>query len=360
MKNFLKNTIKFILLCLSILTTLWLLILLILYFSLSVSKIKNYTLNFFNQNTDIVLTIDDVSLKLFPNIELVYLNILGVDKVENKKIFKTDRLKINFSYLELLSGDLKIKVKLGKSSYFAKHEKLNFSNIAYTYATFLFLSKYKIDIDTLNIEEFSGSTIKLKVQAFIDPISQMGNTNSSIEFLGYNYFLKTKFKLSQLGIENFNFILTSKELINSKNLNLDGFVKRVDGVFVLNDLTLITGDAKLNFSYKKIALTEPFIFEFKTEEFSSGLIFTLFPDLNNYLENKASPFLIDGNVSITYTGFKFTSNILFTNPILGYKFKGIKASKLLVLFEKTEDTSKSDIEIYGERGNLLKRGYDGR
>jgi len=354
---FLKNTLRFILLSVFVLITLWLFILLLIYFSLNINKIKSYSKVFIEKNTNLELDFDTVALNFFPTINLSYSNISLKTKNKKDEVFKSANVKIVFNLYNFFLGKFLINVFIEDAYYFLTKHKIDFSNIPYTYASFLFFSKYNIHIKSLNLQSEGNNFLKIISDIHIDPLKQEAYSNSLIKYLNYNLNLNTKFLLSNKNIfESFIFTLNTIDLNNKYVFN--GIIKKELNNFIIDKFNILLNNENIKFKEYDLQINDDFKLFLKTENKLNKNLFTILNILEKYLIIEEDIFYkLSLILRLDTNNVYFNGEILFNNVKIQNKAKAMNIEKLLVIFNYIDNKLLVSMQGFNKDSLVFKETF---
>lgn len=348
--NLVKNTFKLLLLAISIIFTFWLIFLLIVFFTVDVGKVKSFTSDFIQENTNTNLSTEDLSLKLFPNINLNFSNVVLSKQTNSEKIIEAQSFEISINIFKIILGNAQIDININNAKYYKSASDIDFSLLAYTYASFLFFSKYNILINSLKIFNNDFSNLEINSSFFIDPLKQKAYADSKIVYFNNSYDLNTKIKLSNDKIfENISFAISTKDLTSSGLIKMNGVFNRLDGLLNLDKLNLIINDKKINIDEQSISFSDNLNFNIKTE-LASSIFLNIYPFLEDFIKGNSLVFSSEFIGILGVNKINLSTNLLLKSKNYNTKLSSVKINKIIVLFENS--TSKS-IKVFDENNDVV-------
>jgi len=356
--GFLKNTFRFILIGIFFFISLWLFLLMFLYFSIDINKVKNYSKVFIEKNTNLNLGFDAVTISFFPTINLNYSNLVLSSKTDSTEIFKSTNLKIVINLYKFIIANFIIDVFFEDTYYNYTDYKIDFSDIPYTYASFLFFSKYNVYFNSLNILNDSINFLKVKAHIHIDPLKQEAYANSSINYLAYNFNLNTKFNISNKDIfESFIFTLNTKVLNNAYVFK--GKVIKNNKEYILDDLIFNLNKENIKVHSYSFDLKDSLNLSFKVNNKLNNNLFSVFNFLDKYLspENKELSYEAKLDLNFGKNDVYFVGEMLFNNVSIRQELKTMNVEKLLVKFKYLNDKLSLDINAFNKNTLIFKDSF---
>jgi uncharacterized protein involved in outer membrane biogenesis len=193
--NMIKRLFRYTLLAISLLIVLWLIGILVIYFTVDVKQVKHTIIEQVEKNTKATLNIDDIKLRVFPvvHFELSNIKLLSTKRFNKSKVFSCKKTKLNFNLLSLIVGQPKISFLIKSPSIFIKEKyqtnSLNdvilkknekqtseSSKDSLGMIKYIFVSKFIFNIENAKFEYFSkGQETKfdnINVSLEIDPMKR--------------------------------------------------------------------------------------------------------------------------------------------------------------------------------------------